>query len=1507
MSLINRIAVANLSNTKGASDSEWSPRYRYEILNFGGHSAVVNLANGGGKTTLANALIGLLSRHQGLLNRTKEHAAPSRGVYSHIQVELVAPTGHTSQRDFLTESGEEVSGEKWVFGMAMHSEGDNQFYYYPGVLEECPPASRDADGTLRVISNTQFETAAKAIKGMEWGVGKEAWRTQMSLHIPFETLLGIAEFQVKGGADKDAPLFKLVEQKDEDGKRIHENLDERFFYEILAPELLSDVFEQGEGDEEKTADQYLFDEARNLVKTRHVLEAKRVEVDAMGVAMERLRTASEAGRDAVSAKSRCDQAIKGRRLDLAVLHDLVFCRPIPGVPRATLPEGKVGEVSAHLVVVPGESAPRITDAGLGVILGKSVNVVNQAGLRLNIKGRKFTQLIGIPCDFKLEMGNSHGGSRHDKTTYTYQQAVSIIRKQDGDGAVALLDDALTWFDGEADTNPFRPALTEIEADQKQAETSVHDLQNLIEEKQGEALRLSSAQKEVEDNEHAYQYLIRCGQFTEEELGQPKDTWERVEREYRGARGALQAHRDTLAGMKVYLPDWEQYRTEYGEEDPSSLHESLTEKKRQAVTARNSNESEIRTTEHAKGETVRQLNGVDREYSTRKQERERIVLLAETAAPVLATLMEEESAVGLEQGIRKALAQAQKAQIATQQEAATARAGVERIRAFDQRFPGQSPSGWIAAAKQSRRTLISEQDALGLALKNLQRERLALNTNPVAAGDIANRVLAALVDVDVSHQDLHSFVAGLKLADPRFKDVLGMFSSLLFAPVVESPSEALRAAEALEQLDLPAPVFHADALRTFCIEEGDIHTVESGRLGLLAGRITRRVECILDPSLVEREKQEIDAKIAETKDRMDGVSEQLKELDPEGESSTLARSAATAVAAGWSARLPHLEEEERRLAGEIQILEDRLTPELIESMRAAEAFEKAGGHSYLEHLTDEVERLSAQLEAQQAESERLDDHLRSLRDLRTELETAAEAAYPDDMRRLVEKARDFVTKGGPAFMETAESLDTELLTAETAAAERKKFELYFEKAQAWLDYQQHLEEGASVNEQLARVQQIIEDARAKREATQREIHRLGELLPVQRAKVEAIDRAALTLLQQTKKALSAGEAPTEIDVSEAEIDAHPIAEAAWRLREAVADDRLDEAVDALIDSVRSLDIDADLSRIREFSRKSKEAEQKFLNEVHAAADIEYGLSDIERQRLREAEGIGYAKRVDEIADEYWRHYSKEEDELRTLSNDERAVSEDFGSRIAMLLESGDDNLTALKKVAKENPEGTVSHFIVEASIANRDEIGGIVRRIVDMVNISEQQRHQMEDLHLDDVGGHKQLMDSIRKILYRGIFTRVSVKFANQHIRPGGKPERLSKNLSTGEKNALLMMWVLRLAQYRIEREARKRHSSVSRRRARSQSQSIMVIDGLFSNLSEPKLIRSVMSSLTGTRGNFQLIGLVHDPKYQHDFELFPVFLIGNKQDKGRWVKFERLDEQGALAFAKLKVGKKNAA
>lgn len=45
------------------------------------------------------------------------------------------------------------------------------------------------------------------------------------------------------------------------------------------------------------------------------------------------------------------------------------------------------------------------------------------------------------------------------------------------------------------------------------------------------------------------------------------------------------------------------------------------------------------------------------------------------------------------------------------------------------------------------------------------------------------------------------------------------------------------------------------------------------------------------------------------------------------------------------------------------------------------------------------------------------------------------------------------------------------------------------------------------------------------------------------------------------------------------------------------------------------------------------------------------------------------------------------------------------------------------------------------------------------------------------------------------------------------------------------------------------------------AQRVIIFDGLFSNLSDEKLINDALEGLKYVGGNFQLIGLMHNPRY----------------------------------------------
>ena len=76
----------------------------------------------------------------------------------------------------------------------------------------------------------------------------------------------------------------------------------------------------------------------------------------------------------------------------------------------------------------------------------------------------------------------------------------------------------------------------------------------------------------------------------------------------------------------------------------------------------------------------------------------------------------------------------------------------------------------------------------------------------------------------------------------------------------------------------------------------------------------------------------------------------------------------------------------------------------------------------------------------------------------------------------------------------------------------------------------------------------------------------------------------------------------------------------------------------------------------------------------------------------------------------------------------------------------------------------------------------------------------------------------------------------------------------------------------------------------------MILDGLFSNLSHDDMIDSAMESLALSAGHFQLIGMIHHPRYINNPKIFRSYFVGREfravNGKHSWLA---VDSQKALA------------
>lgn len=101
MSLISRVEVTNYL-TEGINpnrrSADWKPMLTGITLRTdGGKSALVNITNGGGKTSLVELLLYLLSRDARLLKKIREKVAPKNRGYTHARIEFRTPRRTTTR------------------------------------------------------------------------------------------------------------------------------------------------------------------------------------------------------------------------------------------------------------------------------------------------------------------------------------------------------------------------------------------------------------------------------------------------------------------------------------------------------------------------------------------------------------------------------------------------------------------------------------------------------------------------------------------------------------------------------------------------------------------------------------------------------------------------------------------------------------------------------------------------------------------------------------------------------------------------------------------------------------------------------------------------------------------------------------------------------------------------------------------------------------------------------------------------------------------------------------------------------------------------------------------------------------------------------------------------------------------------------------------------------------------------------------------------------------------
>ncbi|MGR4068553.1 hypothetical protein [Billgrantia sp. C5P2] len=1588
MSVINRIEVANLLNKHGDVASPWDAKMRHVLLDLRGQSSAISMENGFGKTTLAEALIGLLSRDRTLLSRTRRKCSPSSvggegRSWSHLRVEFRSRSGLERQDDMLAVAGEEVAGETFVFGFYGYSDGSGlSFYHYAGRLEDVPVHHLTLDGKLALYANRDVK-AVMAERGVRLTHNREEWLEAVGAHVSRRELAQLAAFQKEGGADK-SQIFNAIKP------RAGEKADQAFFFEVLAPEILSGAT-RGETDEsEELIEEVILNSGTNITELRHRLEEAESDQRRASDKVVRLAELREQGETLRDARSRLEELDQGLAASEALLGGQALLG-LPGLPRAVSEDDAEERGAAPLdgfAWIAGDtSRPRVSTSLLATLSGLSERAVRQAlserGARVDVH-RRLIHLPEAAWPLNRDVGHVSFKAAREWLAESHALADDAAR----DRALSALDEGADAFEA-ADGNRFRE---EVIGDGVYLEELTRDLTALDERRddmEQERERLESQQRDFVDNQSFYTQALSEGLFSEAELETPEASAEAAKAEAADARCALNAHLGRVGELKQVAAWHDAFRRECPGTAPAErLEEKLD---REAELAEALDELTLRRDEVATAfETARaereRLNGErerltgeqgllargqapwrafvegwpgeevggfwsrrktalaeletnSREAEQRRQDAERIL---ERLAPLAEAARRYGELHGDDEPVHlRARLRERERELADERQRLTEEES--RLRTLHRArldFAERSelvPEKWLTDARRRYPRLLREAETLEADIAARERYLESLSGDPLERRVVEAEAHRHLDDTGIAWQPLHAVLNVETHTPEQRREWLVQAAGVLFAPVVAGREAAESAAAALIEAGLAVPVFEAEAL-------AGLLALGEPPLGAVAGVETLAVKAALDPSYLEALREATEKRLAADRERQKALAIECERLDPHGETFALALRAREADEADVEVALEAVAEQQAALAereaelaprlsdtalaciddyqrylqegGEIaqqEAAEARLeaetalaelTPQRERAAReleahgptwlAAEQFSDAGGVERLQALETRLAELERHLAEAAARLASAEEEKEALARKVVETEAQLRGIFSDGERDRLRALARFEADGGVDFMASAGEVQAELEASQSRATRRADFD--FTRIRAYLEVRDAGGGSQKLEREIARVKRELGELRDKRKMLSAERDVLEARLAEQRRALACVDQLAVEWLRVLRElpegwprrlaALVDLDEASRWPVDTAELEVRNEALDAWHAMVGERNEQGELDVEALetcqqtlVDALGELNL-GERARNRERQARQVEAGERKLAEALAEAAHSRLFSDTERARLAglthaSAEALDDLSRLhDQLAGQLDEHRVR----VERLHASREQIEGTLVERLSSIISDAAGNLDILKRVAKSSGEGG-AFFEVKASLIGPDQLRDLIATL--LADIDEHQaamrRRAERDGGMVDGEARRRdddLLRQIRRRIYRGLFHDVAIRLKHDAIRPHGRLFSLNEEMSEGQREAVSLMWLVKLSEFAIERELRELPGH-HRRRARTSRESVILLDGLFSKLSHRRLIQDSLESLRNTRGRFQMIGLIHNPNYENDPDIFPTYLVGS--------------------------------
>lgn len=859
--------------------------------------------------------------------------------------------------------------------------------------------------------------------------------------------------------------------------------------------------------------------------------------------------------------------------------------------------------------------------------------------------------------------------------------------------------------------------------------------------------------------------------------------------------------------------------------------------------------------------------------------------------------------------------------------------VEALDTFEELFPGQTPTQWLESVNERRRQLEASLDDERMRRTRAEAEIAAIDKLGIV-DDGAYAAAWLVLEPRKLGRRLHVVLTETQATPDKKSQAMSALSGLLSAPVFDDVASLHKASSLLAEKNIAVPLIERSALLAVIQESRPLDgAADTHVAGFIAGRYSGQVRVLLEPAYAEQEKSRLQQDIEACNKEIGELDAQLLDVAPEHDNCTLARKATEAIKLGARASLETYTRQADEAAAELKLLAPQLAPASLEVLAAAQGFLQAGGAERLAELQERrdavVQReLAAEAPLQAARIRASQENIAALAEARKFVQLGGEAGhvtarvdldgkvvalaaaqerFDGALAASEEVARrraandqallDFDSHESPqeiARLKVATGMETQsddkafmaLYTEDsrTALADQDLVQnalngCNFDRAESFCQLMDKSD--TELQGQLAVQRSNLGRYKKEVEERQVDIRRWTDAeIPLWTKLRSAIHELAWEVGRRAAQVRLTAESINQLEEGKAPVEAHPLyaslAEAAQRLHQKEPSERFVEPLNELILSVQAVTFD---DQIREHEQKAealRQASSRFelaKSRYCDAARTESSTSEMALNTL-EIDEISQAtpQRLKALVNLFARLKDTIEKDRKAAEQAREAATQAHETalgELAKLMRIAETNLKTLDKVMARYPSG---RFFVAAEVVAADRVREILNDLKD--EVEKVSRDDDPNRPPSKRADQTQLKQLLRDTLIGRMFHNPSVEFKNGAIW-GGARKPVTPRLSTGQLVALEFMWIVRQAEFEVERGLADLTPKQAAR-SRASTNRVIVIDGIFSSLSDRTLIKEAMNGLKDLWRNFQIIGLLHSNTWVNDYSVFPVYHVGKK-------------------------------